>query len=510
MCCGRRSLPDCLRWSAFTRLWAAAGSQGWRGRSMLFKPDVKEGTEIAGRRVASGARRRIVSIAITLLILGVLGYVGWTALQQKQVSNRGRPDLPVPVLAATPRIQDVPVYLDGVGAVRALNTVTVRSQVDGKLIAVNFTEGQDVKKGDVLGEIDPVLYKAQYDQAVAKKAQDEAQLANMRLDLIRYQQLAASNAGSKQQADTQRAVVAQQEALVNADQAAIDNAQATLGYTKIVAPLSGRAGLRQVDQGNIVHASDTTGLVVITQLQPIAVQFSLPQQQIVRVNAAAGKGVLAVDVFGNDGVTVVDTGTLKGIDNQVDPTTGTLKLKAEFPNAKFQLWPGQFVNVRLKVETLDKAIVVPTSAVQRGPAGTFSYVIGPDNVATAKPVVVTQQNENDAVIASGLSTSDRVVTTGFANLSDGAKVLIGTDDRAPSADLAPRKRSRSPDAKGDSKGDAKGGQGKDGQAKEGQAREGQGKDGEHRGKRERGEGDQKGQTGPASAEPSGGAAKSQP
>jgi len=236
------------------------------------------------------------------------------------------------------------------------------------------------------------------------------------------------------------------------------------------------------------------------------VQFSLPQQQIVRVNAAAGKGVLAVDVFGNDGVTVVDTGTLKGIDNQVDPTTGTLKLKAEFPNAKFQLWPGQFVNVRLKVETLEKAIVVPTSAVQRGPVGTFSYVIGPDNVATAKPVVVTQQNENDAVIASGLTTSDRVVTTGFANLSDGARVLIGTDDRAPTADLAPRKRSRSPDAKGDSKG----GQGKDGQAKDGQSREGQGKDGEHRGKRERGEGDQKGQTGPAPAAPSGGAAKSQP
>ena len=229
------------------------------------------------------------------------------------------------------------------------------------------------------------------------------QLANMRIDLARYQQLAASNAGSKQQADTQRAVVAQQEALVNADQAAIDNAQATLGYTKIIAPLSGRAGLRQVDQGNIIRASDATGLVIITQLQPIAVQFSLPQQQIVRVNAASAKGALTVDVFGNDGVTVVDTGTLKGIDNQVDPTTGTLKLKAEFPNANFQLWPGQFVNIRLKVETLAKAVVVPTSAVQRGPVGTFSYVIGADGIATAKPVVVTQQNETDAVIASGLS-----------------------------------------------------------------------------------------------------------
>jgi multidrug efflux system membrane fusion protein len=375
----------------------------------------------------------------------------------------------------------------------------VRSQVDGKLIAVNFTEGQDVKKGDVLGEIDPVIYKAQLDQAVAKKAQDEAQLANQRLDLIRYQQLAASNAGSKQQADTQRAVVAQQEALVNADQAAIDNMQAMLSYTKIIAPLSGRAGLRQVDQGNIIHASDATGLVIITQLQPIAVQFSLPQQQIVRVNAASANGALTVDVFGNDGITVIDTGTLKGIDNQVDPTTGTLKLKAEFPNASFQLWPGQFVNVRLKVDTLAKAIVVPTSAVQRGPAGTFSYVIGEGDIVTAKPVVVTQQNETDAVIASGLLPTDRVVTTGFANLSDGAKVIIGKDEQTPAADLAPRKKG------------SKGAQGKDAQAKDGQSKDGQGERRGKKGERGQGEGDQKGQTGSAQgSEQSGSGAKSQP
>src|ERR1700682_3500798 len=472
--------------SVCTRRGGAVGSRKWRSRSMLFKPDLNETAKAAGDRVvrvASRARRRTVSIAITLLILGGLGHITWMSLLPKNANNRANLDLPVPVLAATPRIQDVPVYLDGVGAVRALNNVTVRAQVDGKLIAVNFTEGQEVKKGDVLGEIDPVLYKATLDQAVAKKAQDEALLANQRLDLIRYQQLAASNAGSKQQADTQRAVVAQQEALVNADQAAIDNAQAMLGYTKIVAPLSGRAGLRQVDQGNIIHAADVTGLVVITQLQPVAVQFSLPQQQIVRVNAASAKGALAVDVFGNDGITVVDTGTLKGIDNQVDPTTGTLKLKAEFPNASFQLWPGQFVNVRLKVETISKAVVVPTSAVQRGPAGTFSYVIGDGDVVTAKPVVVTQQNETDAVIASGLSPSDRVVTTGFANLSDGAKVIIGKDEQTPTADLAPRKKG------------SKGAQGKDGQGKGGK----------------KGEGDKKSQTGPAQgSEQSGGGAKSQP
>jgi membrane fusion protein, multidrug efflux system len=462
---------------------------------MLFKPDLNETAKAAGdrvARVASRARRRTVSIAITLLILGGLGYIAWTSLQQKNATNRASLDLPVPVLAATPRIQDVPVYLDAVGGVRALNNVLVRAQVDGKLITVNFTEGQDVKKGDVLGEIDPVLYKAAFDQAIAKKAQDEAQLANQRLDLTRYQQLSASNAGSKQQYDTQRALVSQTEALVKADQAQIDNAQAMLGYTKIIAPLSGRAGLRQVDQGNIIHASDATGLVVITQLQPIAVTFSMPQQQIVRVNAASAKGMLAVDVFGNDGVTVIDTGKLTGIDNQVDPTTGTLKLKAEFSNASFQLWPGQFVNVRLKVDTLSKAVVVPTSAVQRGPAGTFSYVIGDGDIATAKSVVVAQQNETDAVISSGLSPGDRVVTTGFANLSDGAKVVIGKDEQTPTADLAPRKKgSKNP-------------QGKDGQAKDGQGKGG--KKGEH----SQGEGDQKGQTGPAQGEQSGGGAKSQP
>ncbi|MCK1360286.1 efflux RND transporter periplasmic adaptor subunit [Bradyrhizobium sp. 199] len=463
---------------------------------MLFKPDAKQGAEQGTTKKSRG--RGFVVTLITLAILGGLGYLGWIATHQQQANNRNqRPDLPVPVLAASPRVQDVPVYLDGVGAIRALNTVTVRSQVDGKLIAVNFTEGQDVKKGDVLGEIDPAIYQAQYDQAVAKKAQDQAQLANQRIDLTRYEQLAASNAGSKQQADTQRALVAQTEALVKADQAAIDNAGATLSYTKIVAPLSGRAGLRQVDQGNIIHASDTTGLVVITQLRPIAVWFSLPQQQIMRVNAAAAKGALAVDVFGNDGITVIDTGKLTGIDNQVDQTTGTLKLKAEFPNANYQLWPGQFVNVRLKVETLTQALVVPTSAVQRGPIGTFSYVIGEDNVVSAKPVTVTQQNEHDAVIASGLAPGDKVVTTGFANLSDGSKVIIGRDDQTPSADLAPRKRSRGPDA-----------QKKDG-AKEGQ-KDGQGKDGEFRAKRSGSEGDQKGQTGPAPGPGASGSGAKQP
>lgn len=404
---------------------------------MLFKPEADSKT---GEDTAK-PRRRKVSLFIGLVIVAALGWFAWSYFSGgSQNAARTRPDMAVPVLAATPKIADVPVYLDGVGLVKALNTVTVRAQVDGKLLKVNFVEGQDVKAGDVLAEIDPVIYRSQYDQAVAKKAQDEAQLANARLDLKRYEQLAASKAGSAQQADTQKATVAQLEALVQSDQAAIDNAQATLGYTKIVAPLAGRTGLRQVDPGNIVHASDTTGIVVLTQLQPIAVQFSLPQQEITRVNAAAAKGSLAVDVFGNDGRTVVDTGVMRTIDNQVDPTTGTVKVKAEFPNPNHQLWPGQFVNVRLKVETLPQALTVPTSAVQRGPSGTFSYVIGENDIVTARAVTVIQQDETTAVIAKGLSPTDRVVTTGFANLSDGSKVSIGSNDNVPTQDLAPRKR----------------------------------------------------------------------
>jgi len=409
---------------------------------MLFKPGSNGGAKVAGEGATSFGgrlRRRLVSSVIALLIVGGIGYITWTTYKGTAQKN-ARPDLPVPVLATSPQRKDVPVYLDGVGAVRPLNTVTVRAQVDGKLIAVKFTEGQDVQEGDVLAEIDPAIYRAQLDQALAKKAQDEATLANARIDLTRYQQLAQTNAGPRQQADTQKALVDQLSAQVRADQAAIDNAQTMLGYTKIVAPITGRAGLRLVDQGNIIHASDVTGLVVITQLKPIAVQFSLPQQQINQANAAFAKGPLTVDVFGNDGRTVIETGQLASIDNQVDPTTGTVKLKGQFPNANLQLWPGQFANVRLKVDTIANAIVVPTSAVQRGPNGTYVYVIGGDNIATAHAVTVRQQNDVEAVIATGLSTDERVVTTGFANLADGSRVIIGREETTPTPDLAPRRK----------------------------------------------------------------------
>jgi multidrug efflux system membrane fusion protein len=326
----------------------------------------------------------------------------------------------------------VPVYLDAVGTIKALNTVTVSPQVDGKLLSVGFKEGDDVKKGDVLARIDPTLYQAALDQAVAKKAQDEAQLGNAKIDLDRYEKLAASNAINRQQADTQKALVAQYAALVQADQAAIENAQATLGYTTIVAPIDGRTGIRQVDEGNIVHASSTQAVVVLTQLKPISVFFNLPQQDIGRVNSAFAKAPLKVDAQQSDNDAIIDSGTLRVVDNQVDSTTGTVKLKAEFPNADLQLWPGQFVNVRLLIDTLKQVVVIPTGAVQRGPNGTFVFVINDDNTAAMRPITVQKQDEIQTVVSKGLEPPERVVTTGFARLTDGSKVTI-SDGGTPGA-----------------------------------------------------------------------------
>jgi multidrug efflux system membrane fusion protein len=356
-----------------------------------------------------------------------------TAQTQQRPAPGGRfrgGDIPVPVLAAAAIRADIPVYLDGVGTTRALNTVTVRPQVDGKLIKISFKEGQDVERGYVLAEIDPTIYQAQLDQAKAKKAQDEAQLANAKLDHERYTRLAASNAVNRQQVDTQKALVAQLEAQVKLDQATIDNAEAVLGYTKITAPISGRTGIRLVDMGNIVRMSDAAGIVMITQLRPISVLFSLPQQQLARVNRAFAQGALTVEALGTDNKTVIDRGTLQVVDNQVDQTTGTVRLKAEFPNADLQLWPGQFVNVRLLIETMRDVVVVPTAAVQRGPSGTFVYVIE-DNKAVVRPVTVAQQDDVQTVVGSGLQPPDRVVTTGFARLSEGSAVTIGSADTAP-------------------------------------------------------------------------------
>jgi membrane fusion protein, multidrug efflux system len=338
--------------------------------------------------------------------------------------GQGADEGPVPVVAAASRYEDVPVTADAVATVQALNTVTVRPQVDGKLIELDFTDGQDVKKGDVLARIDPATYQAQYDQAVAKKAQDEATLANARNDLLRYQRLAQTEAASKQQSDTQKALVAQLEAQVNGDQAAIDNAKAMLDYATIRSPLDGRTGIRLVDQGNILRATDITGIVIITQLKPISVIFNLPQQQLRAVNAAMAKGPVAVNALEADNTTIIDKGFIQVVDNQVDQTTGTIKFKALFPNEQLQLWPGQFINVRLYIDVLSHAIVVPTAAVQRGPNGAYVYVLGNNSKVSLRNVTIGRQNETQAVVSSGLTPPEQVVTTGFSRLNEGTEVRI--------------------------------------------------------------------------------------
>jgi multidrug efflux system membrane fusion protein len=387
---------------------------------------------------ARGGTRRTLVIGLVLIALAAAVYYIFsaTAPQQRRGGRFAAGEGPVPVLVAQAARADVPVYLDAVGTIKALNTVTVRPQVDGKLLSVNFKEGDDIKKGDVLAKIDPVIYQAQLNQVIAKKAQDEAQLANSKIDLERYERLAATAAINKQQADTQRALVAQNTALVQADQAAIDNAQAMLGYTTITAPIDGRTGIRMVDEGNYVRSADTnSSIVVITQLQPISVLFNLPQQDLSQVNTAFEKSPLDVEAQRSDNDAVIDRGVLRVVDNQVDQTTGTVKLKAEFPNAKLQLWPGQFVNIRLLVDTLKQVVAIPTGAVQRGPNGTFVYVVKDDDTVTVRPITVQKQDETQTVVSKGLEPPERVVTTGFVRLTEGTKVAIGSGD-APAAQPA--------------------------------------------------------------------------
>jgi multidrug efflux system membrane fusion protein len=348
---------------------------------------------------------------------------------------------PIPVLADVARTADVPVYLEGVGTVQAYNTVTVRAQVDGRLIAVEFREGQEVRRGDVLARIDPTTYQAQFDQAQARLAQNTALLANARLDLVRYTRLAQTDYATRQQADTQRATVAQLEAQVRADQAAVDNARAILAYTTISAPIDGRVGIRQVDVGNIIQASNATGLVVIAQMRPISVVFALPQQHLRAINAAFANGRPMVLVTGEDERTPLDRGELEVIDNQVDQTTGTIRMKATFPNEQVQLWPGQFVNVQLLVRTLRDVVVVPTAAVQRGPDGPYVYVIADDR-AVLRRVGVGDQTDLQSVITSNLEAGERVVTTGFARLTNGARVSVSAPEDASNAEQAPRPANR--------------------------------------------------------------------
>jgi multidrug efflux system membrane fusion protein len=344
-----------------------------------------------------------------------------------------RGDQAVPVFAEKARTENVPVYLSGVGTVQAFNTAVVRTQVSGRLVDVPYKEGQDVNEGDVLAVVDSSLYQAAYDQAIAQKAKDEAVLANARLDEKRYTDLAKSNAATQQQADTAKWATRQNEALVKLDQALIDNALANLRWATIKAPISGRTGIRLVDKGNLVSAADATGIVIITQLRPIAVVFTLPENTVADVLDAQSKGTVPLQAVAGSGV--LGEGSLLVLDNQIDQTTGTVKIKGIFPNQQNRLWPGQFVNVKLKLKVLENAIVAPSVAIQQGANGAYVYLVTPENTAKLTYVKVVQEGEKLSVIGQGVAAGDMVITSGFANLQDGSKIKI---DTAPPANGAPQ------------------------------------------------------------------------
>ncbi len=377
------------------------------------------------------------------------GYYGWQQWQARQAESapgggrRGMGEGPVAVSASAVKVEEVPLLREGIGNVQANALVTVRAQIEGKLLSVEFREGQMVKAGDVLARIDPAAPQAQLDQALAKQAQNQANLANARVDLERYQRLAASNAGPRQQADQQKAVVEQLEAQLRADEAAIASTRTSLAYTTITSPIDGRAGLRQIDAGNIIRAGDAAGLVTIAQVQPIAVVFTLPQRDLAVVPAALARGPVPVDVIDADGKSVLATGKLEVVDNQVDMTTGTIRLKAAFSNEDGRLWPGQFVSVRVRVGALADARTVPTPALRRGPGGPFVYVIGEGEKVAARPVVTGPQDEERVVITRGLEPGERVVTAGFPRLSEGREVSVLPDPAGTEAlPVAPAQRQR--------------------------------------------------------------------
>ena len=341
----------------------------------------------------------------------------------KPSTARASTQMAVRVAVATAERRDVPVFLKGLGSVTASNTVSVKSRVDGQLAQVNFTEGQHVNKGDLLAVIDSRPFQVALEQAQANLFRDQAQLKDARLNYERFKSLLDdSGAMSRQQVDTQRAAAEQLEGAVRADQAAIDNAKLNLVYSHITAPISGRIGLRLVDVGNMVHASDTNPLLVITQLQPIAVLFTLPEDSLLNVSQHMHKGTLPVEAYSRDDQTKLATGKLLTIDNQIDQTTGTGRLKAMFDNPNDELWPNQFVNVRLLLETHKNSITIPSVAVQSGPEGSYVFTVKPDKTVAVNPVTVSFTQNNVASIASGVAPGDVVVVDGQDKLQAGSKV----------------------------------------------------------------------------------------
>ena len=380
------------------------------------------------------SRARTGLLLVGGLVLAGVGYRMWLSPRSaaSDTEQAAKPVArPVPVVAEPARTGDIPVYIDGLGAVTPIATVTVRSRVDGQLMAVHFQEGQMVRAGDLLAEIDPRPFQVQLQQAQGQLAKDQALLANALVDLERYRKLWASDSIPKQQLDTQEALVRQYKASIESDKGAVDAAKLQLTYSRITAPISGRLGLRLVDAGNMVHATDPGGLVTITQIRPIAVVFSVPEDDLPVLMPRMRNGdPPKVEAYDRDGSRHIATGTVLTVDNSIDPTTGTVKVKAQFPNEDDALFPSQFVNARLLLDTKRNVTLVPGVAVRRGTKGAYVYVVGPKQTVEARPVRVGVSEGNDTSIDEGISPGDIVVTDGADSLRDGMTVTQRGQGRA--------------------------------------------------------------------------------
>jgi multidrug efflux system membrane fusion protein len=391
--------------------------------------------------------RKVILIVVAVLAIAIVGFFVYRRTSQKKQATAQRDQAQqaaaraVPVVSAAVQLRDVPIYLDGLGNVSAFKTVTVRSQVDGRLDQVLFKEGQAVKAGELLARIDPRPFQNQLRQAQGALARDQAQLQAAKVNLERYRQLTAKKLIPAQQADDQAALVGQLDGSVQVDRATIQVAKLNLDYASITSPIEGVTGVRIVDPGNLVHAADANGLVVITQLDPISVLFSLPQDELPRVMRELQAGALAVEAWSRDGAQKLATGELALIDNQINAATATLRLKAVFPNPQRLLWPNQFVKARLLLTTRKNALVVPATVPQRGPDGTFAYVIQQDQTVQPRPIEVDHMEGDLAIVSKGLAEGEQVVVDGQNQLRAGSKVAArqaGQPGRAPREGEGPR------------------------------------------------------------------------
>lgn len=389
--------------------------------------DSNSAQEGSPKRAEPRSRRlRIAAAAVCALLIAaaVAFYFVRPGVRPAQATL---PPPAIPVSATTAVRQDLPIYLTGLGVVQASFTVSIHTQVDGKLQDVLFTEGQRVKKGDLLAKIDPRLFQAALDQAKAKKAQDEAQLIGLQKDLVRFTSLGAKGYDTQQNIDQQQAKVDTTKAAIQADAAAIETAETQLDYTNITAPSDGRMGVRLIDPGNTVHASDTAAIATLVRTQPTFITFTLPAQTLDDVRNAKARGDVQVIAFDRDNRKAISTGTLETIDNMIDQTTASYRLKATFANEDERLWPGQFVNARVLVDTRKNAVVIPNTAVQRGPKGLFAWVVKPDNKVEPRPIETGDTTGNITVVVSGLNDGEHVVTGGQYKLQNNSTVNVSAN-----------------------------------------------------------------------------------